>query len=253
MSDEHSEEQVNEEALERADVRAARQRLPGAFDVAFLSDREDATQLLLIRHGQQDFDPGGPVSQLLNPPLSELGRSQARLVGMALSTERINAIYASPLERALETGREIARHHEMDAVIVPDLEEVGIFRDIPPDQTPLDYIGRQALAGIRQRMIVEKSWDVYPYSESGFEFRKRVINAIEGIIATHPNERVVIACHGGVINAYVGHIIGSRFDMFFRPAHTSVNIVWAAEGVRALQRLNDVTHLHTSEGSFQSF
>ncbi len=77
-------------------------------------------------------------------------------------------------------------------------------------------------------MMNEKSWDVYPYSESSFDFRKRTVNAIEGILATHPGERVVVACHGGVINAYIGHIIGVDYDMFFRPAHASVSIVLAA-------------------------
>jgi broad specificity phosphatase PhoE len=101
-------------------------------------------------------------------------------------------------------------------------------------------------------MIVEKSWDVYPYSESSFAFRKRIINAIEGIVATHPNQRVVIACHGGVINVYTGHIVGTKFDMFFRPAHTSINVVAAGNGIRALYRLNDVHHLQTTEGSFHS-
>jgi broad specificity phosphatase PhoE len=113
-------------------------------------------------------------------------------------------------------------------------------------------IGRERLAGIRQRMIVEKSWDVYPYSESSFSFRKRVINAIEGIIATHQNQTVVIACHGGVINAYTGHVIGAKYDMFFRPAHTSINIVAAGGAIRALYRLNDAHHLQTAEGSFHS-
>ncbi|HEY8173092.1 MAG TPA: histidine phosphatase family protein [Dehalococcoidia bacterium] len=247
-----AEERDNEQALGAADARAAKQRLPGSFDVAFLSGREDATQLVLVRHGQQTFDPAGSVSQIIDPPLSDLGRSQARLVGMALSTERVDAVYASPLQRALETGREIARHHRLEPIVVQDLQEVQVFRDVPHDRTPLDFIGRQALAGLRQRMIVEKSWDVYPYSESSHEFRKRVINAIEGIVATHPNERVIVACHGGVINAYVGYVIGSRFDMFFRPAHTSINVVAGAEGVRALFKLNDVHHLQTGEGDFHS-
>jgi broad specificity phosphatase PhoE len=78
------------------------------------------------------------------------------------------------------------------------------------------------------------------------------VNAIEAIIAENPGKRVVIACHGGVINAYVGHIIHSPFDMFFRPAHTSVNVVAAGEGIRALHLLNDTHHLQTAEGSFLS-
>lgn len=245
-------ERANEQVTEAVEERAARQRVPGAFDIAFLSTAEDITELVLVRHGQQTYDPNGPVAQLIDPPLSDLGRSQARLVGMRLSTERVDAVYASPLQRALETGREIARHHRLEPTVLKELEEVGVFRDIPPDRTPMDYIGRLVLTGTRQRMVREKSWDVYPFSESSAAFRQRVINAIEGIIAAHPNERVVIACHGGVINAYAGYVIGSRYDMFFRPAHTSLNIVAAGGGIRALYRLNDVHHLETAEGSFFS-
>ena len=243
---------MTENREDRVDERAAQQRIPGAFDIAFLSDVEDVTEIILVRHGQQDIDPAGPMSQLLDPPLSSLGEQQARLVGMRLSTEKIDAVYASPLRRALWTGREIARHHRTEPLIIDDLREVGIFVHMPPDRTPLDVIGRAALAGIRQRMIIEKSWDVYPHSESSFDFRKRVINAIEGIAATHPGQRVAVACHAGVINAYAGHIIASKYDMFFRPAHTSLNIVAASGAIRALYRLNDVSHLQTAEGSFHS-
>ncbi len=247
-----AEEQTNQEAAARADARGAAQRIPGSFDIAFLSGAENVTELLLVRHGQQDFDPAGPVAQLLDPPLSTLGEQQARLVGAHLSTQRIDVVYASPLKRALETGREIARHHRMEPIVVNDLREVGIFDQLPLDRTPLEVIGRQVLAGARQRMVTEKSWDVYPYSESSADFRKRVLNAIEGIVASHPNQRVAIACHGGVINAYVGHVIGSKYDMFFRPAHTSINTVGAGGGVRALFRLNEAMHLETPEGSFYS-
>jgi broad specificity phosphatase PhoE len=246
------EERANEAVARRVDEQAARQRIPGAFDLAFLTGVEDVTELILVRHGQQEFDPGGPVAQLLDPPLSTLGRQQARLVGEALSTEKIDAVYASPLRRALDTGNEIARHHRLDATVLPELREVGIFEQIPHDRTPVDFIGRQLLAGIRQRMIVEKSWDVYPYSESSFDFRKRTINCIEGIITAHANQRVVIACHGGVINAYIGHVIGSQYDMFYRPGHTSLNVVAAGGHIRALHKLNDTHHLQTAEGSFHS-
>jgi broad specificity phosphatase PhoE len=246
------EEQKNEEAMQRADEAAAEQRIPGAFDIAFLSYEENITELLLVRHGQQNYNVNGPMQELIDPPLSELGEQQAKLVGMRLSTEKIDAVYASPLRRALETGREIARHHQIEPDVIDDLREVRIFEEMPPDRPPVEVIGKAQLAGIRQRMIVEKSWDVYPYSESSFDFRKRIINAIEGIVAAHPNQRVVVACHGGVINAYCGHVIGSKYDMFFRPAHTSLNIVAAGGHIRALYRLNDIHHLLTAEGSFSS-
>jgi broad specificity phosphatase PhoE len=99
-------------------------------------------------------------------------------------------------------------------------------------------------------MLHERKWDVYPLSESSFEFRKRTVNAVEAIIAANEGKRVVIACHGGVINAYIGHIIGTELDMFFRPAHASVHVMYAgAGGIRALQSLNDVAHLLVAEGA----
>ena len=220
-------------------------RLPAVFDLAFLTDVEDVTELILVRHGEQDIAgfPNAPVGDAIDPPLSARGNKQAEAVGLRFSTQHIDVVYSSNLERAHETGYQIARHHGLEPIVLEDLREVEVFRDIPPEQLAVEFVGRQLLLGIRQRMLNEKSWDVYPYSESSFDFRKRTVNAIEGILATHPGERVVVACHGGVINAYIGHIIGVDYDMFFRPAHTSVNIVLAADGVRALRSLNDVHHL----------
>ena len=230
-------------------------RTPMVFDRAFLTNVEDVTELILVRHGEQYIpDPRlGPVGDTFDPELSERGREQARLVGMRFSTDRIDAVYASPLKRAFDTGFQVARHHRLDPIVMDDLREVEVFRDIPADRSAIDFLGQPLLLGIRERMFQEKKWDVYPHSESSFEFHKRTVNAIEAILASNEGKRVVVACHGGVINAYVGHVIGSPFDMFFRPAHTSVNIVYAGSGsVRALQSLNDVHHLHTDEHDWVS-
>jgi broad specificity phosphatase PhoE len=224
------------------------------FDRAFLTGVEGVTELILVRHGEQDLpNPGGgPVGDAIDPPLSERGQTQAELVGLRLSTEIIHAVYASPLRRAYETGQAIARHHRLEPTVVSDLREVEIFRDIPPDRTAAEFVGASLLAAIRERMLRERDWDVYPHSESSFEFRKRVVNAVEAIIAENEGKRVVVACHGGVINAYTGYVVGTPSDMFFRPAHASISVVAAGEGIRALHLLNDTHHLRTAEGSFVS-
>lgn len=224
------------------------------FDRAFLTGVEGITQIILIRHGEQYIaDPrSGPFGETIDPPLSDRGRRQAELVGMRFSTQHVDVVYASPLKRAFETGRQVARHHRMEPIVMDDLREVEVFRDIPLEKSAIDFFGEHLLAGIRERMLQEKKWDVYPYSESSFDFHKRTVNCIEGIIAANEGKRVVIACHGGVINAYIGHVIGTAFDMFFRPAHTSVSVVASGHGVRALHSLNDVYHLQTPEGSFVS-
>ena len=229
-------------------------RSPMIFDRAFLTGVEGVTELVLVRHGEQHIPDArsGPVGDTFDPPLSERGQQQARLVGERFSTHKIDAVYASPLRRAFDTGAEIARHHRLEPRVVHDLREVEIFRDVPPEKSAVDFLGASLLAGLRERMLTEKKWDVYPCSESSFEFRKRTVNAIEAILAENEGNRVVVACHGGVINAYVAHIIGVSYDMFFRPAHASVSVVAAGHGVRALHSLNDVHHLETPEGSVVS-
>ena len=230
-------------------------RPPMVFDRAFLTDVEDVTQLIFVRHGEQHIpDPrGGPIGDTFDPPLTERGQRQAAAVAERLSVDRMDAVYASPLKRAFETGKEIARHHRLEPIVMPDLREVEIFREIPADKPAVDFLGRSLLLGIRERMLRERSWDVYPYSESSFGFRKRTVNAIEAIIAENEGKRVVIACHGGVINAYIGHIIGVDYDMFFRPAHCSISVVFSGDGgVRALQSLNDVHHLRAPEWTLVS-
>ncbi len=224
------------------------------FDRAFLTGVEGVTELIFVRHGEQHIaDPrSGPVGDTFDPPLSERGERQAKAVGERLSVDRVDVVYASPLKRALETGREIARHHRMEPIVMPDLREIEVFRDMPAEKSAVEYFGQGLLLGIRERMLREKKWDVYPLSESSFEFRKRTVNAVEAIIAENEGKRVVIACHGGVINSYIGHIIGVEYDMFFRPAHCSIHIVFSGHGVRALQALNDVHHLRTEEWNLVS-
>ncbi|MDP3768919.1 MAG: histidine phosphatase family protein [Dehalococcoidia bacterium] len=236
-----------------SEAKRTRARRPSVFDQAFLTGVEGVTEVLLIRHAQQQLDPQGPVGEFFDPPLSDQGRLQARLLGEALSTMALDAIFSSNLQRAAETAREVARHHRLEPQVLEGLREVEVFRDVPRDQRADQFLGKELLEAVRQRMLNERSWDVYPYSEPSAEFRKRAINAVEQAIATHEAERIAIVCHGGVINAYVGHIIGSPYDMFFRPAHTAVSVVIAGAGQRVLRSLNDVHHLRTAEGEFHSY
>jgi broad specificity phosphatase PhoE len=210
------------------------------------------TEVFLIRHAHQRLDLAGAIDAFADPPLSSLGEQQAQLLGAALSTTRLDAVYTSPLQRALDTADEIARHHRIEPVSNGDLREVAMFRDAPQHLSSLELMGSEALATLRHRFMLERTWDVYPYSESSAEFRERVINAIETIISDHAGGRVAVVCHGGVINAFVSHVIGSKFDVLFRPAHTSISVVASADDIHTLYTLNDVHHLSTDDGDFRS-
>jgi broad specificity phosphatase PhoE len=218
---------------------------PNPLDRAFLTNVEDVTELILVRHGQQVWpDPTtSTIADWIDPPLSETGRRQALAVGEALAARPVDAVYSSNLARARDTGRAIAAHHGIEVEQVEDLREIETFRDLPRDAHPAEVLGELVLRGARERFVRHRTWDVYPGSERNEEFRHRVVNVIEGIAAGHPGGRVVVACHGGVINAYVGEVLGLATAMFFRPAHASTHRIRVKGDVRALHSINEIHHL----------
>jgi broad specificity phosphatase PhoE len=203
------------------------------------------TTVVLIRHGKQQFPhrEKPTAADWVNPPLSETGLRQADAVGAALAAERIDVVYSSPLVRALVTAQEVAKHHGLEPIVVADLREVELFRDIPDGAALTDVISMDELQRLQETFIAQRQWDIYPYSESSSHFRARVVTAIDQIVAHHPGQRVAVACHSGVTNCYLGHVLGLSQDMFFRPAHASINRVLAGDGRRVVQSLNETHHL----------
>jgi broad specificity phosphatase PhoE len=192
----------------------------------FLLAQSEATELALVRHGQQQL-PTSPVftpAEWVDPPLSAVGRRQAELVGKAFAGRQVDVVVSSHLSRALETARAIAAHHDLEPVVLEDLREVETYRDLEDGATPAD-----ALAA--------------PFGESSAELRHRVVSTIEGLLALHPDTNLVVVCHGGVINAYLAHLLGIAEDMFFLPAHTSVTRIRRLGHRRALHSLNDRDHV----------
>jgi probable phosphoglycerate mutase len=224
--------------------------LPSVFDLAFLTDVEGITELILVRHGEQDLPNRGSarVGDLVDPPLSARGERQAELVGHRFRDLEIDVVYSSGLRRAHQTGVAVATHHGLTPVVIPELEEIRLYEGLDPAKTPMELLGPTLLLGARDRMLRERKWDTYPFSERSADFRGRVTMAIDGIVVSHPGQRVVVACHGGVINAYLAHHLGIEADMWFRPAHTAVNLVWAKDQVRSLRSINDVSHLALESG-----
>lgn len=216
------------------------------LDRAFLTNTLGVTELILVRHGQQDFptDPRNTTPRdWIDPPLSAIGIRQAEAVGASMLDHGVAAVYSSGLERARETGLQIAKHHGLDVTVLDELREIELFRDLPEGVQLTDAVDPILLRGARERFVRERRWDVYPFGETGEEFRHRVLMATEGVLATHPGERIVVACHGGVINAVLGSLLGVREDMFFRPAHASVQRVGAMEERRVIWSMNETHHL----------
>jgi probable phosphoglycerate mutase len=194
--------------------------------------------LLLIRHGLpvRIEDAGQPA----DPELSVEGHEQAEALAQWMRDERIDAIYSSPLRRARETAEPLAAARELDVVVDEELAEF--------DRESHFYIPVEELKATndpRWLDLVEGRWGADGEVDP-FTFRRVVVEAVERVITANPSRTVAIVCHGGVINAYMSHVLHLDTIMFFEPYYTSVSRLLAARsGQRQVRTLNDTGHLHS--------
>jgi len=195
-------------------------------------------ELLLIRHAlpeRIETTDGSPA----DPPLSAIGRTQAERMARWLSAEKIGAIYASPMRRARETADALARAIDAKVEIDPGLVEMDHLSDVyvPLEQLKAeDYPRWQAL--IQQGGL---------YAGVDLDaFRYNVVTSVERAVAANPGGRVAIVCHGGVINAWAGHVLGIKDPFFLDAAYTSISRFLAAStGERSVRSLNETAHLRS--------
>lgn len=218
-------------------------RLSQALADATLYD-VGALEVVLVRHGQQIPLPERTAEQLSDPPLSALGERQADAVAAHLADEQVDAVYASNLIRAHRTGVAIAERQGIAATVVDELREVDLRNGLPPGVSLDAATETPSFHGAAQRFADSGKWSDLPIAEPGDVFRARVRSAVEAIIERHRDEtRVVIACHSGVVNAYLATVLGIEPDFWFRAAHCSVNRVLAHGDRRRIWRLNETHHL----------
>lgn len=186
-------------------------------------------ELLLIRHALPIRIDEGSVDGPADPHLAELGVRQAEALADWLADERVHAIWSSPMRRARETAAPLSARLGLPVQVDEDLAEY--------DREALSYIPIEELKAAN-----DPRWNQLP--ERPEEFQADVVAAIEGIVAAHPGQRVAVVCHGGVINAYAGHVLGIDDPLFFLPAYTSVSRILAAStGVRSIESLNESGHI----------
>lgn len=145
------------------------------------------TRISFVRHGEVHNPEGIFYGRLPGFGLSDHGRCEAQAAARALSRQRIAAVYASPLLRALETARAIhAVCGDIPLDISPDLSEVYCPYDGQPREV-LDALG----------------WNVYAGAEPPYEqpadLVARTLRFVAQVRSAHPGRHVVAATHGDVV------------------------------------------------------
>lgn len=202
-----------------------------------------ATELLLIRHGESEPAVEGQEFSLVeghgDPALSPEGREQASRVCRRLAGESIDAIYVSTLRRTVETAADLSASLGLEPIVEPDLREVylgdwegGVFRQRVAEGDP-----------IAVRMITEERWDVIPNAEPAGAFAGRARRAVERIAAAHPDQRVAVFAHGGIIGQILAIATGCRPFALGGADNASISHIVVAGDSWVVRRFNDTTHL----------
>jgi probable phosphoglycerate mutase len=192
-------------------------------------------ELILVRHGLpvRIEDADGPA----DPPLSDEGRAQAVRLADWLGREAIDAVYVSPMRRAMETAAPLADALGVDPVVDEELSEF--------DRDAHFYIPLEELKAAGDERYLKIMRGEYDGEVDPQTFREVVAVAIERIIEARPGNTVAVVCHGGVINAWASSVLGLSDLLFFEPFYTSVNrFLASSRGHRSLVSLNDLGHLH---------
>ena len=193
-------------------------------------------ELLIIRHGLplRIENADGTAA---DPELADVGHAQANKLAGWLAGEHIDALYVSPLRRARQTAIPLAERTGLQPIVDDDVVEW--------DRDSAAYIPMEEMKAAK-----DGTWEAFLRGEiSGpadpVAFNATVVGAFERIIGAHRGQTVAVVCHGGVINAYAGHVLGISASVgFFHPHYTSINrIVAASSGERSVASLNDVGHL----------
>ena len=166
------------------------------------------TTLILVRHGETDWNRDGRWQGQADAPLNERGREQAHALADELAGEDVAAVYASDLSRARETAEIIAARLDRSVDVDARLREVHVggwsgltMAEIEagfPDGVARWYDGDPSHA--------------FDAGETYATMGERVVAALEEIAARHPGEQVLVVLHGGPIRALLAHAAGITYE-----------------------------------------
>jgi broad specificity phosphatase PhoE len=203
---------------------------------------QSATRVLLVRHGATQLSAEDRFAGEVGVDLSDEGREQASKLGERLCNERIDAVYASPLSRTMETAKIVSAPHGLPIVQRDGLREISHGR----------------WEGLTRREVEERfgdeysQWETDPFTfapqggESGLSVLARALPVVREIVVAHQHQTVLVVSHKATIRLLLSSLLGfdargyrDRLDQ--SPA--CLNVLEFRDPVRArLMLFNDVSH-----------
>lgn len=190
---------------------------------------------LLIRHATTDFTGTTLLGRQHGVALNAQGRAQAQNLVSRLGGIRLDSVYSSPLQRAVETAMPLARHHGLEVQQAAAFSEINCGRWTGRTFAELDTDPTW------QRFNTFRSSTQIPSGEHMIDVQKRVVEQLEHWRESHRDQVVAVVSHADVIRTALCYYLGAPIDLMLRmeisPASVSVLLIdhWGPR----VSRVND--------------
>ena len=205
----------------------------------------ESTRILLVRHGETDWNASGRIQGHSDTPLNAAGRQQAQRVAQRLAREPIRALYSSDLSRAFETATIIGVPLGLTVVASPRLRErqYGVWEGLTSAEIQARYPEQFAIWRARSTDFAP------PQGETRSELLTRALAELETIARRHVSEVVVVVTHGGLCYVLINHILGSvdgdRREFTF--GNASIHTLEVSGNQWSVISVNETAHLEVVE------
>ncbi|MFO7167404.1 MAG: histidine phosphatase family protein [Chloroflexota bacterium] len=205
-------------------------------------------RLIIIRHGESEWNRIGRYQGQADAPLSELGLRQAEALANRLRNEPLDVIFTSPLQRAAKTAAAVARYHpDVPLYNEPALLEIhhGDWQGLMVDEVKERYGD-----GLREwRMHPTRAQ--MPNGESFSNILKRVLDFKDRLLLEYAESNVLISTHDVVVKILVADALGMNMDRINRiwVTNASISVIEYGDDLPYLVSLSEACHLGRLESA----
>ena len=204
------------------------------------------TEIIIIRHGETEWNKTGRFQGHSDVPLSAEGRAQAAMLGENLAVDHVDMIYASDLTRAMETAAPLAQRFGLEVISDPLLRELNFgawegrnFNDVNAENP-----------NAMKNFYTDPEQADIPESEPFPEFQRRIAGRVREIVAQERGKRIVIVSHGASIRILLADLLSMpiRSIWHLSQLNTAVNkIRFEDDGFAVVTLMNDTSHLRAGD------
>ena len=198
------------------------------------------TEILLARHGETEWNVGEIFRGRIDIELNETGLKQAELAAEYLGEVKIEAVYSSPLKRALRTAQMIANYHQLDVEITPGLTDLnyGKWQGLPHPEIKDKY------KELYSEWVSHPDKVKMPAGESLDNVRERALGVVDEVIARYEGT-VIMVSHRVVNKVLICALLGLDNSHFWNIRQDTCGITTFSYGNKRfiLTRHNDTSFL----------